>query len=217
MERTDNKCANISQAFIVSKIDHEKFVELWNKRTSSKIMAKELGISESYVYYYARFYRDECPKRGVKVNREKFIELWNSEYLVKDIAKELGVSESFVYRYASVHRDECPSRHYQGDYAKLVELWNAGVKVHEISELLGIAEYNIRAYAFNHQDECHVRRSRKKVGINYSKLIELWNKGVPSSEIAKLLGVSEKYVNYYAYLHRNLCPKRKKTWKSKEK
>ena len=86
-----------------SKVEHTKFVKLWNDGTPIKEMSDKLGICLSYVGRYAADHRDECPKRSEKDESNIIEALWKNSVPINEIAQILGVSEEYVWSYAFCH------------------------------------------------------------------------------------------------------------------
>jgi len=207
------------------KIDHEKFVQLWNQNVPINQLAKIFEVSTVTIYRYAVSHQDVCTPREGKIKLIEFAKLWNEGADAREIAKRFDINVSSVYHYAKLHRDSCPSR--KRTYLKkntkgkvnqddFVTLWNQNVPVTEMAKILGISGSYIYKYASEHRDICPKRQLKPayytRVGskIDHQEFIRMWARGENGKDMAKKLEVSEMYVYKYARKHRDVCPKRRK-------
>lgn len=159
------------------KIDHTKFVEMWNNNIPIKKIAETFNISEWTVHKYVDRHRDECLLRKGKVTKTpkikhtKFIEMWNNNVPVEEIAAMFNVKFDTVCNYAGKHRSECPVRTFNSkngkvDHAKFVEMWNNNISIKEISEYFAISLTYVSRYAKQYSDECPPRILQRKKSLN---------------------------------------------------
>lgn len=78
------------------RIDHEVFMELYNKRYTDRQIGEVFGVGHEIIYHYRKKHGipSKRPKPGI--DKEKLIELWECGWKDREIAEELGVTTAYI-------------------------------------------------------------------------------------------------------------------------
>lgn len=79
-----------------ARIDHETFMELYNKRYTDRQIGEAFGVSHEVIYQYRKKHGlpTKRPKPGI--DKEKLTELWECGWNDREIAEELGVATAYI-------------------------------------------------------------------------------------------------------------------------
>lgn len=78
------------------KIDHDKFMKLYNKCFTDVAIARELGVDPSSVRNHRKRYGLETKHPKNRFNEEKFMKLYEQCLTDKEIADELDLATSYI-------------------------------------------------------------------------------------------------------------------------
>lgn len=112
----------------------EKMERLWNERVPVRVIADEIGYSESTIEKAARMDRRRFPcRRGMTPKELDELErLWRGRKPISEISKRMGFSEQAIQGTVSRDRARFPYRHKRVPRA-VAELWVEKIKAGRVT------------------------------------------------------------------------------------
>lgn len=91
-----SKNGGTKQEYHRGKIDHDKFMKLYDLCMTDEAMAIKLGVDKSTVRNHRKRYGLESKHPKNRFTEEKFMELYRQELSDKEIAEELDLATSYI-------------------------------------------------------------------------------------------------------------------------
>lgn len=178
-------------------------VRLYDTGLSLRQVARQLGVSTKYVY--TRLIRAGHERRPARtpekqVDVTEIVRLYDSGLSIADVADRLGVSTGLVRdRLRTAGQVTRPGGAHRREFDTVAarQLYESGLTLKQVAAMLGVADATVRARFREtgvpvrpHGEHLGRIGRARRLDVDVTEVVRLYDSGLPMAEIADRLGVS---------------------------
>jgi len=194
---------------IITKSILNVLINFWKQGLSGYEISRKTRIPVATVYFHLRKHVDTThhgkyiPGKVNKNLEQKMIKLWHSGLSSGKIAKKLNLSKKTVLEHLKkrdMNTSERANKPLPPRVRKQVKnMYLRGISCQQIGKKLEISDWTVRKHLklmkiktdLHYLSPCKVKKRKLK-----EKIIELWNEGFSSWQIAEKLGLAKSTILY---------------------